>query len=724
MRSRLVLVAACFVVVAGRPAFARETAEKPAKPAPPEKIAGKTLEQWTREMTYPDPGVRETAVKAVPYFGEPALAAVPTLVKVLDNDPDIACNVYAALSLSILGPHVKDDAAAANAVRSLIDKAEYGRGQAILRLHALLALGSFGNKALPAIPILIKRIHDPNSWELRQAALSSLASVAGDKKNGPDPQAAAAVAKLLNPPEKSAIEKSSRVRLAAVQCIRDLGRPQGNEYDLVHKALEKATSDPDKTVAIWALVAKMELEDKFLDQQISELTNHLKGKDVSAKITAAAALAALPKDKAASSIPTIIEMLEDKDLMAQAAAIEALTSFGKAANDAVPALRRIMELKGQNNYIMLAAQAAIKQITGTEPKLPENTTGTGSTSTQSKAPELKELAGKTLDEWIKEIRNPDPSVQQTAIQAVPYFGEKARAARKALVERLKTDHVDLACRAHALLALAAIADYLSGVDATEAVDAITRVVRDDGQAILRYHAAVALGAFGTRATSAIPDLVNRIADPNSWELRQAVVASLSGIAAGDSKTPPDGRAVRAVAGRLVGDGDKSAQVRVLAAMALGGMGRPVDRLDFDLAVKGLFKGMQDSDKSVAIWSVVALMAVDKVTDKGLDKVAEHLKGKDVMEKVTSARALGAMAKEAKPKVGDIANLLDDKDPLVIATALDVLGELGTTARDAVPRIEKFSARLEKDKEPKNKDQNDYFIKAARYTIDKIKGERK
>jgi len=503
-----------------------------------------------------------------------------------------------------------------------------------------------------------------------------------------------------------------------------MGRPTDKEFDLARDALEKATRDPDRSVAIWALVGLMEFEEKFPEQRLSELTNHLKGKDVLAKVTAAAALGALPREHGKTRLPDIIALLEDKDPVVQAAAIDVLTGFGAAAKDAVPALRTIMELKGQSDYFRQASQYAIKQITGKEPELPAvSEPGSGSAA---KPAAVKEIAGKTLEDWIKDIiKNPDPSVQETAMQAVPYFGKPARAARKALVERLRDqEHPDVACKAHAILALAAIAEHLNGDDATEAVSAIAHVAEYDGQTILRYHAVVALGAFEGKAASAIPVLVNRLHDPNSWELRQAVVASLNSIAGGDTKTPPDGRAVVALADRLLADLEKSAQVRMVSVMALGSMGKPVINMHFLRSKQALLKATNDPDRSVEIWALVALMAVDKITDQALGKVAEHLKGKDVMEKVTALRALGAMGKEARPKVPDIAELLDDKDPIVIATVLDVLAGLGSPASGAVRSLEKFIERLEKDKEPKNKEQNEYFLKAAKYAIEQINGKPK
>ncbi len=218
MRCHRLIVAAALLAVAAGPALA----DKPSpgkRPPPPEKIGGKTLEQWIKEITHRDPGVRETAVRAVPYFGEPAVAATPELLKVLGNDPDAACRVYAAISLSGLAEDLKDKAAA-DAIRVLINEAE-NCPQAIVRLHAVWALGSFGPKAAAAIPVLVKRVHDPNSWELRQAALISLAAVAKDKNFGPDGHAVAGVARLL----ANGAEKSSRVRLAAVMALRRWAGP-------------------------------------------------------------------------------------------------------------------------------------------------------------------------------------------------------------------------------------------------------------------------------------------------------------------------------------------------------------------------------------------------------------------------------------------------------------------------------------------------------------------
>jgi HEAT repeat protein len=718
---RLPFAAAALLAVAAGPILAQTPASEkhPEKPSAAKKVAGKTLDQWVKEITDGrDPGRRETAIRAVAYFGKSAVPeAVKPLLARVQRDPDTACRVYAALTLSGLASHIEGDAAS-EAVGALIERARYDT-QAIVRLHVVWALGSFGPTATAAIPVLIRHIRDPISWELRQAALSSLASIAKDfGKAGPDKDAVAAVAKLLSTGD----EKSAQVRLAAVSALGAMGKPDDKELKLATDALEKATRDPDKTVSIWAWVALMTL-DKVTEERLSTVAQNLKVKDPMVKVTAALALSALKKD-ALPRLGDIIDLLDDSDPLVVATAIDVLAGFGKAAGAAVPALRKVMGKKEHADYFAQAAAAALTKITGTEVKAPAVAE---KTSALTKVPDPKEIGGKTLDQWIKEIKsNPDPSAQQTAMRVVPFFGDKAGAAAPALIARLRSqERPDIACRAHAVLTLATIAGHVSDEDAGKAVKAVTNVLENDGQVIMRFHAAGALGAFGHHATSAIPALINSIQDANSWELRQAAVASLSTIAAGGEHTGPDGRAVVAIANRLLKNYENSGAVRTMSVMALGALGRPANPNELSMSLQALQKASHsDPDKAVEIWAEVALMAVDKVTDKGLDDVAKHItKGKDVVAKLTAARALGAMGKEAKSKVGDIAKMLDDDDPTVMAGALDVLAGFGTTARAAIPAVERFAEKLDQNMTMK-KEQREYFKAAAKYTIQQIEGEKR
>ncbi len=271
----------------------------------------------------------------------------------------------------------------------------------------------------------------------------------------------------------------------------------------------------------------------------------------------------------------------------------------------------------------------------------------------------------------------------------------------------------------------AIADSVKDEDATKVVKALTAVL-DSDQVILRYHAASALGVYNARAASAVPALINRMHDPNSWELRQAAAAALSTAAVGTNQAGPDARAIAAVANRLLNNEERSGAVRMMLVMTLGALGRPANFREINLATNALNQvRASDPDKSVQIWADVALMAVqNKVTAAGLDDVARHLaKGKDVASRLTAARALLAMGKEARPKIGDIAKMLDDDDPTVMAGALDVLAGFGSDARDALPAIERFAEKMEQGK-VLTKEQRDYFKEAAKYAKEQIESAPK
>jgi HEAT repeat protein len=726
MRFRHPIAAAILLAVAAGPVLAQGPSSE--KPAAPTRFSGKTLEQWVAEIKHGDPGRREAAIRIVPYFGKAAaVEAVPALLTVLKNDPDASCKVHAALTMTVLAPHVKD-ADASEAVKVLISRLELDQ-QAIVRLHVVWALGAFGPEASAAIPILIRHIHDPLSWELRQAALNSLASVSrGAGRAGPDKDAIAAVAKLIT----SSDEKSGQVRLAAVNALHVLGKgkPEEKELALTKAALTKATRDADNSVAIWAWVALMAL-DKVSESGLSEVVRYLKDKDSMVRVAAVMALGSLGADGKAK-MNDIIDRLDDSDPLVVAAAVEVLGGFGKDATPAVTALRRVMERRDHGEFFRHAVAVALKNITGVEEKVtPSPAPGSGSVR---KPPDPTEISGRTLDQWIKEIENPDPSVQEMAMRVVPYFGAKSRAATSALIARLKERDParrDIASRAHAVLALAAIADHVSEEEAARAVKAITDTLDNDSQAIMRYHAATALGVYGPRAASAVPSLLHRIPDRSSWEVRQAVIAALSNIvdagngAGGQKKAPPDGRVIVAIANRLRSDDENSGAVRMMAVMVLGSLGRPAGQQEVLLEISALQKaGSTDPDKTVQIWADVALMAIDKVTDKGLNDVARHLaKGKDVAARLTAARALGAMGKEAKSKVGDIAKMLDDDDPTIMAGALDVLAGFGPDAKDAIPAIRRFAEKLDKNT-TLTKPQRDYFKDMAKAAIEEIEGAPK
>ncbi len=337
----------------------------------------------------------------------------------------------------------------------------------------------------------------------------------------------------------------------------------------------------------------------------------------------------------------------------------------------------------------------------------------GSSSSSSSPPPPTDIGGKTLKQWIQDMKSLDASIRENAIRTVPYFGKAGRDAVPTLINL--TRDPDASCRLNAMLSLIPFVPYLTPGEVENAIQKLIVSLNQDTQAVVRYNAAIALSAFGPDARPAIPNLITQMRDRSSWVVRQTVVIALSSAAA-DNKTGPDSRAVNALANLFLNPNtpEESSQVRLEAVIALGAMGRP-QLVDQPRAVQALQRALKDTDKSVAIWAHVSLMAVDKVTDEGVGAVAKQLKGKDVTAKVQAARALAAMGRDAKAKVPDLIDLLDDRDLVARAAAVWSLGELGINAAAAVPALTALGAK---------KDQNEYLKEMAKEALQKINGVKK
>jgi HEAT repeat protein len=211
-------------------------------------------------------------------------------------------------------------------------------------------------------------------------------------------------------------------------------------------------------------------------------------------------------------------------------------------------------------------------------------------------------------------------------------------------------------------------------DKPEVVKALAKRISpvSEPQAIVRFHAALAIGQFGEQAAEAIPILITSTKDAGSFEIRKAAVGSLARVGM-DSKKGANPLATKALIDAL---GDHSAEVRIEATMGLGAMGAPASELRPNV-IAALRARAKDTDKPVIIWSHVALMAIEKVNDKDLGVVAKFLaSGEPVKARTNACRALGVLGVDARPKIDDLIAVTRDKEPLVAGMACWALGEIG------------------------------------------------
>jgi HEAT repeat protein len=315
-----------------------------------------------------------------------------------------------------------------------------------------------------------------------------------------------------------------------------------------------------------------------------------------------------------------------------------------------------------------------------------------------------ELNGKVLSQWIKEIRDQDPGVRASAMQAVSLFGAAGRKASHALVSELADR--DPALRANAAVALSAV-----GIEPEDVQSGMTGLCRllSDPQQIVRFRAAMTLGSFGPQARDGIPNLIAALKDPSaSWEVRKAVALAL-GLAGVDRENGPNPRCIRSLAEALR---DPAASVRLEAVTGLVALGKPTVPAERQWVIRALTRdGLNDRDKTVGLWARVALMRMEKVTEPHLQAVGNFLKNSDVTLRIQAVRALGTLGAEAESCVPQLVEALEDPDPRVIVMAASALKRMGKAARPSVPDLEKLAAN-----------KNDVIRQVAQDAIESIMGK--
>lgn len=291
--------------------------------------------------------------------------------------------------------------------------------------------------------------------------------------------------------------------------------------------------------------------------------------------------------------------------------------------------------------------------------------------------------GKSLDQWIKEVEDIDPSVRENAIKTLALMGSQAKRAAPALIRQIRSEN-DLSPMTNAIIAIGLIVPD----DPKHQSDAIAAIIPmlSSSQGIVRYQACMTLAQFGVTARNAIGQLCNRTADPQSWEIRRAAAFAL-GRCGYNERNFPDIRALQAL---NKGIDDASKEVRIEALQGLINLGPPESPQDRQL-LKDHFerRTRTDKDKYAGIWVRVALMRLDEaaITDANIKYIAAFLKKNDPAGiNADAARALGAIGPAARKAIPDLITALADKDVSLVAWSAWALGRMGGDARTALDAL--------------------------------------
>jgi hypothetical protein len=306
-----------------------------------------------------------------------------------------------------------------------------------------------------------------------------------------------------------------------------------------------------------------------------------------------------------------------------------------------------------------------------------------------------QIGGHTLEEWIKDIDSPDPSIREQAIQTVLAFGPAARKAIPAITRQVKQLN-DIGPQSFAIMALADLVQPAVAAPTdqwiNDAIRALISVV-DSPQAVIRFRAATTLGYMGPQARAAVRDLIPRVTDRSSWEIRKAACFALGAVGRDDLGYP----LVEAQEALAKGVTDRESRgVRLEALQAVIRLGAPAPGKAVPQLVNALKQRMaQERDKTLLIWVRVAALALvpTDISDKNLAPIVKEIKSPDADVRSTAIKAIALMGPAAKFAVQDVIEALTKStDPATTVELCGALGRMGEHAERAIGALTQIHAQ--------------------------------
>lgn len=333
---------------------------------------------------------------------------------------------------------------------------------------------------------------------------------------------------------------------------------------------------------------------------------------------------------------------------------------------------------------------------------------------------IRDIGGRTLDEWIKDINHKDPGRRATAMSTVLLFGpDRAYQALPAILEQLNkhtlSAPLDVSVRVNGATALGLIIGSAKEPDPKHVKQAVTILERlcKDSQAIVKFRAVQALGRIGEDARGAINVVLPILRDTYTCEARQAAAITLGQIALDKVKGPP----IKVLEELYKSLGDHSAQVRLAAIQSLTWLGAPGDAKAQNALVAALDPvAHKDPEPTVQIWAHMAVMSVTHdVSTARVGLICKMLGHAEVPIRMQAAQAIGTIGPKAKSCIPALMEALTDKDPGVIMVTIWALSRMEEDARRAVPALEKMS---------KDADMPEIIQLTAKEAIKHISGKKK
>jgi HEAT repeat protein len=370
----------------------------------------------------------------------------------------------------------------------------------------------------------------------------------------------------------------------------------------------------------------------------------------------------------AAAVPFIVPRLEDKDPRVRRQTCHALSLLGQAARDAVPKLTPL--LKDADTDIRLEALATLGRL---------------GIAAREAAPAIIELAHE------KNIR-----VRAASLQTLQEVFPDPRLARPIASEALEDDDVLIRCRAVCLLwrvspkhpdilphtlellkqpvgrgeLLNVVASL--GPSAARAVPVLTKLL-DEVDAVQRRQIVQVLGRIGRPAQSAVPALLAQLQSPD-FATRQEVVMALRAIR-GDSE-----RVVPA----LLDAAKKDVNTRMMCLPLLADYGSKASA-----AVPWLAEELRRPPSYMTVQLAETLHKIDpeRARKDALPLLRTMLKPNNPW-RVQAAMGLRRIEPSSEEALTALIDCVNGKNINARQQAIQFLGTLGKSAREAVPALKR------------------------------------
>jgi len=404
-----------------------------------------------------------------------------------------------------------------------------------------------------------------------------------------------------------------------------------------------------------------------------------------------------------------------------------------------------------------------------EPKLQPPVTPTEPTKTPgepSKTPETKpgkeekieypkSVGGKTVDEWIAEMKidpnnyqplQPDGAAREAAVKNLVFFGPDVREKLvKPLINTISWDP-DPGVQVAAITIISNIGFDLRK-QTKPVVDVLAKKLgNSETHSTVKMYCVRSLTSFGSDAKSAMNVLRAPAQTRNSsWETRREVAIALGIVGMpeppkkpGDPFNSPDEAAMNALTEVMISD--PSIAVRIEAVKSLLSMGPPVPKnpAEYAKAVKVFLDRIKPridfenknkkGDKGVYVWLLLLeIMYNGDLTDENVKKIADVIKAPDdPFHRLAALQALGALGPKAAKALPQIMDALNYPEQLLQLTAMMALARIGPSARPALEKLEEIKKKVpvKNLNDPPGTVPDDSLQKSAADAIEYITGKKK